>query len=108
MEKFLQMQQALLRSRRLPLVVIVFTLIVLAATIAITTRQVRSRIREQIASRDGEVLHAVATMQMEQAAADIGLTDAATNLGTSLRSCSRRLVCAVSWARACLMGREST
>ena len=79
MEKFLQMQQALLRSRRLPLVVIVFTLIVLAATIAITTRQVRSRIREQIASRDGEVLHAVATMQMEQAAADIGLTDAATN-----------------------------
>jgi signal transduction histidine kinase len=74
MEKLLHMQQALLRSRRLPLVVIAFTLIVLAATIAITTRQVRSRIREQIASRDGEVLHAVATMQMEQSAADLELT----------------------------------
>ena len=76
MEKFLQpMQQLLLRSQRLPLIVIAFTLVVLAATIAITTRQVRSRIREQIAGRDGEVLHAVATMQMEQSAADLGLTD---------------------------------
>ncbi len=72
MERSLQLEQAFLRSRRLPVLVVAFALLVLAATIAVTTRQVRHRIREQIARRDGEVLHAVATMQMEASAADLG------------------------------------
>jgi hypothetical protein len=66
-EKFLQIQQLLLRSRRLPWILVVVVLAILAGTILLTMQQTRARIRAQIAGRDGEVLHAVARMQMPAA-----------------------------------------
>ena len=58
----------MLRSRRLPWVLIGVTLAILAGTILFATLQLRAKIREQIAGRDGEVLDAVA---FEHLAADL-------------------------------------
>jgi signal transduction histidine kinase len=66
--KALLLERLLRRSRLLPLLVILFTLLVLAALIAITTRQVRQRIRDQITGRDAEVLHAVVVTQLDDGA----------------------------------------
>jgi signal transduction histidine kinase len=60
MNRIQQIEQAGSRSRRLPALVIGLALAVLAAVVGLSTLQVRERIREQIAGRDGEVLHAVA------------------------------------------------
>lgn len=50
------------RVRRLTLAVIGLTLIVFGVTIYVGTLRLRQSIREQIAGRDGEILHAVAQM----------------------------------------------
>lgn len=68
MERLLQIQKLLLRSKRLSWVVLGVALAILAGAILSTTRQTRVRIRAQIAGRDGEVLYAVARMQMPAAA----------------------------------------
>jgi signal transduction histidine kinase len=67
-ERVLQIQKLLLRSRRLPWVLLGVTLAILAGAIALTTEQTRLRIRSQIAGRDGAILHAVAQMQQAKAA----------------------------------------
>lgn len=68
MNKLLQIQQALLRSRRLPLLVLGLTLAILGSTILLASWQLRQKIRDQIARRDAEVLHAVALMLQYEAA----------------------------------------
>ena len=73
MDKITQIERLLLRSRRLPWVLIGVTLAILAATILLASQQLRAKIREQIAGRDGEVLHAVAVMQLEADAPEIEL-----------------------------------
>lgn len=67
----------ILRSRRVPLLVIALALAVLAGVVVLTSLQLRQRIREQIAGRDGEVLHAVAMMHYAQDVED-GLAGSAT------------------------------
>src|SRR2546428_764129 len=61
---------------------------VLAATILFTSRQIRARIREQIAGRDGEILHAVVLMQQDAEAAEVplegSLADPANQLTVAL------------------------
>ena len=64
MERLAQIQKLLLRSKRLPWLALLATLLILAGVIALTTQQTRSRIQSQIAGRDAEILHAVARMQM--------------------------------------------
>lgn len=66
MERLVQIQKLVLRSKRLPWLVLLATLLILAGVIALTTQQTRTRIRSQIAGRDAEILHAVARMQMPQ------------------------------------------
>ena len=73
MDKITQIERLLLRSRRLPWVLIGVTLAILAATILLASQQLRAKIREQIAGLDGEVLHAVAVMQLETDAPEIEL-----------------------------------
>ena len=68
MENISPAEQLMLRSRRLPWVLIGVTLAILAGTILFATLQLRAKIREQIAGRDGEVLDAVA---FEHLAADL-------------------------------------
>src|SRR6266702_1890823 len=68
MENISPIEQLMLRSRRLPWVLIGVTLASLAGTILFATLQLRAKIREQIAGRDGEVLDAVA---FEHLAADL-------------------------------------
>ena len=84
MDQLEQLQQASPASRRLPLRVLVLTLIVLAATVAVTTRQVRTGIREQIARRDAEVLHAVAVLLMDGSSAEAGLAGPVTEPANQL------------------------
>ncbi len=72
MEKISPVEQLILRSRRLPWVLIGVTLAILAGTILFATLQLRAKIREQIAGRDGEVLDAVA---FEHLAADMPETE---------------------------------
>src|SRR5262245_32381117 len=62
MERIRNIEELLLRSRRVAALVIVLALAVLAGVVTLTTLQVRERVREQIAGRDGEVLHAVALL----------------------------------------------
>jgi signal transduction histidine kinase len=62
-ERLLQIQTLLLRSRRLPWVILSASLVILGGAIVLTTAQTRARIRAQLAGRDGEILHAVAQMQ---------------------------------------------
>jgi len=73
MDKITQIEQLLLRSRRLVWVLIGVTLVLLATTILLASLQLRARTREQIAGRDGEVLHAVALMQLHADASEIEL-----------------------------------
>jgi signal transduction histidine kinase len=68
MERILQIQKLLLRSRRLPWLVLAITLFILGGVVLLTTHQTRGRIRAQITGRDREILHAVARMQMPKAA----------------------------------------
>lgn len=90
MEKFTQIEQLLLRSRRLVWALIAVTLVILAATILLAGLQLRASIREQIAGRDAEVLHAVAMMQLESDAPNLELlgpiTDPANQLSVVLRA----------------------
>lgn len=63
MERVRHIQKLLLRSERLPLLVLAVTLAILAGAILLTTHQLRRFSREQIAGRDGYMLHAVAQAQ---------------------------------------------
>src|SRR5438132_12723616 len=85
MENISPIEQLLLRSRRLPWVLIGLTLASLAGTILFATLQLRARIRELIAGRDGEVLDAVACMHLEADLAEIEapgpITDPDNQLG---------------------------
>jgi len=65
MEKLATIQQLLLRSRRLPWLVVALTLLVLGGTIFVAHQQLRSRVREQIIGRDGQALHAVAQRYLD-------------------------------------------
>ncbi|PYL00831.1 MAG: hypothetical protein DME19_03805 [Verrucomicrobia bacterium] len=73
MDKITQIERLLLRSRRLPWVLTGVTLLILAATILLAGLQLRARTREQIAGRDGEILHAVALLHWEADAPEIEL-----------------------------------
>jgi signal transduction histidine kinase len=79
MERVLHIQKLLLRSRRLPWVVIALTLVILGGAIAVTTEQTRQRIRNQLVARDGEVLDAVALMQQPDASELVGPLDDPAN-----------------------------
>ncbi len=68
MSKGDSIQRAMLSSRRVPRWVMATTLLVLAMTIGLTTRQVRTGIREQMIGRDAAVLHAVVTTQLDEQA----------------------------------------
>jgi signal transduction histidine kinase len=61
----LQMEELLLRSRRLPWAVWGMVLVVLALAIVWTARPVRAGIREQMIQREGEILQAVLAAQLE-------------------------------------------
>jgi len=90
MENIWPIEQLLLRSRRLLAVLIGVTLASLAGTILFATLQLRAKIREQIAGRDGEVLDAVAFMHLADLAADLpeieSLTDPENQLGVVLKT----------------------
>src|SRR5258706_16346561 len=62
MEAIRQVQQRLLRSRRLPAAGIGLTILILAGWIVFGGLQLRARIRAQIAGRDADFLHGVAQM----------------------------------------------
>jgi len=62
MDRMRQIEKILLGSRRLPMLVIALVLLVLAAVVTLSTLKMREGIRQQIAGRDGEVLHAIALM----------------------------------------------
>jgi len=98
MEKIKQIEQLLLRSRRMRWVLIGVTLVILAATILLASLQLRAGIREQIAGRNGEVLHAVALWQMETDAQEIELvgpmTDPANLLSVVLKTSKLKFVVA--------------
>jgi signal transduction histidine kinase len=90
MENISPVEQLLLRSRRLRWVLIGVTLASLAGTILFATLQLRAKIREQIAGRDGEVLDAVAFMNLAadlQEIESLGpLTDPENQLGVVLKT----------------------
>jgi len=79
MQKITQIERLLLRSRRLPWVLIGVTLLILATTILFASLQLRTGIRDQIAGRDGEVFHAVALFQLETDAKEIELLGPVTD-----------------------------
>lgn len=83
MDRIQQIEQAVLRSRRLPALVIALALAVLAGVVVLSALQVRERIREQIAGRDGEVLHAVA-LQHYAEDLEAGLAGPIANPGQQL------------------------
>jgi len=83
-ERILQIRQLLLRSKRVPWVVLGLTLGILAGAILVTTQQTRLRIRQQIAGRDGEILYAVARMQMPDCAEDADLVGRIEDPGNQL------------------------
>ena len=66
MEKVRHIQQQLLRSRRLLLLVITLTLAVVAGTIVAACLHLRSSVRAQMADRDGEILNALARLQQSE------------------------------------------
>src|SRR5438093_8085396 len=88
MENISPIEQLLLRSRRLPWVLIGVTLASLAGSILFATLQLRARIREQIAGRDGEVLDAVAFMNLAADSPEIEgpLTDPGNQLAVVLKT----------------------
>jgi signal transduction histidine kinase len=61
-----QIEHILLRSRRVAWGMTALTLLVLALTIALTTRQVRDSIRAQLTGRDAAVLYAVLLTQLQE------------------------------------------
>ncbi len=79
MERMLHIRKLLLRSRRLPWVVVALSLAILAGAIALTTEQTRQRIRKQMAGRDGEVLDAVALTQQLDPTETVGSPDDPAN-----------------------------
>ncbi len=83
MDRIQQIERAVLRPRRLLALVIGVALAVLAGVVAVSTLQIRQRIRAQIAGRDGEVLHAVALQHYAEDLAD-GLAGPITNAGDQL------------------------
>ncbi len=66
METIRHLGQTMLRSRRLPALMIALALLVLAGVLALATFQARVRIREQLIGRDGAVLQAVALWHYAQ------------------------------------------
>ena len=76
-------EPATLRSRWVPAFVIGLSLFVLAGVIALATLQARQRIREQIAGRDADVLHAVAQLHYAEDVRD-GLAGPTLNAGDQL------------------------
>ncbi len=79
----------MLRSKRLPRLVMGLTLLILGGAIALTTWQVRGGIRRQMAQRDAEVLHAVVLMEYENDLAQgiAGpISDVGSQLGVVLKS----------------------
>lgn len=66
MPKTESIHRAIVRSRRVPILIIGLTVLVVAATIGLTTRQVRAGIREQMVGRDAAVLHAVLTTHLDE------------------------------------------
>jgi signal transduction histidine kinase len=72
--KMLQMEDLLLRSRRMPWAVWLIALVVLALAIVLTGRPVREGIREQMIQREGEVLQAVLAARFEAVLQD-GMED---------------------------------
>jgi signal transduction histidine kinase len=98
MERITQIRQLMRRSRRLPVLGIGLSLGILAAAIAVTTIQVRQGIREQIAGRDGEILHALA---LSEYASDVNaglagpITDAGNQLSVVLKSSQLENVLAI-------------
>jgi signal transduction histidine kinase len=98
MDKVRQIEELVLRSRRLPLLVIALALAVLAAVVAVTTLQLREGLRQQIAGRDGEVLYAVAlTHYAEDVKQGLGgpVEEAGDELGIVLKSAEIRGVLGV-------------
>ena len=98
MGRISQIEQLLVRSRRTLLVAISLMLCVLVGVVSITTWQVRQRIRDQIAGRDGEVLYAMALMYYaEDVKAGLGgaITDPGNQLNIVLRSSELRGVMGV-------------
>lgn len=99
MEKVIQIQQLLLRSKRLPWLVSSLALAVLAGTILLASFQLRQRVREQIARRDAEVLQAVALMHQREVAKDLGelggIDDPINQLTVLFKTSSLRGVLAV-------------
>ena len=83
MRRIRQLEQAVVGSRRLPALVIALGLAVLAGVVILATLQARERIREQIAGRDGEVLHAVASLNYAEDVRD-GLAGQVLNPGDQL------------------------
>jgi signal transduction histidine kinase len=88
MEKLASMQQLLMRSRRLPWIIIGLTLLVLGGTVFVARQQLRRGIREQIIGRDGHVLHAVAQMHLdlETAASGDSAPDVSQQLNVVLKT----------------------
>ena len=76
-------ETSFLRSRWVPALLIGLILVVLAGVVAVTTWQLRQRIREQIAGRDGEVLYAVALLHFREDI-EAGLADPVTDAGNQL------------------------
>ena len=71
MSKVVQLQELLLRSRRLPWLVLGITLAILAGTILLAGYQLRQSIRREIVRRDAEVLYAVALMLQQEVAEEM-------------------------------------
>src|ERR1041385_8752271 len=98
MEKTTQIERLLLRSQSLPPIMNAPALAVLAGVVVLSTLQVRARIREQIAGRDGEALYAVASMLYAQDVED-GLegpiSDPGNQLNLALKSSQLRGVLGV-------------
>lgn len=91
-------EQLLVRSRRALLAAIGLMLCVLVTVVGVTTWQIRQRIRDQIAGRDGEVLYAMALMYYaEDVKAGLGgpITDPGNQLSIVLRSAELRGVMGV-------------
>ncbi|MBN2507540.1 MAG: HAMP domain-containing histidine kinase [Verrucomicrobia bacterium] len=76
------------RARRLPALVVGLALAILAVAIGLTTWQVRAGIRQQIARRDGEVLHAVVLREYESDVAQ-GLAGPISDVGSQLNAVLR-------------------
>jgi signal transduction histidine kinase len=97
MNRLVQWQSRFLRSRWLPVAVILVSLAVLGGTILFARLHLGRSIREQIAGRDGAVLYAVTLMQ--QLDRDLGLTgsidDPAEQLDLALRTSRLKGVVAV-------------